>query len=226
MSEDGLFLPRSRAHHPRHRTPDASSIAQCIWGVTLALTGSYEQLLSYVVFAVFVFHTLTGAAVIVLRKARPLHSRPYRVWGYPWVPLLFTISSFMFVVNTFLEKPRESLLGAGCSSWQDCPGMPGGAGRTACTNALAVKSIGPRWSVGGKAMMESSTYRNLKRSVFVAPAEEVLGMHALTLAASARQPWGQVNVSVDLSRLSVDGRGPGRVVGQREPEDEEGIVVE
>jgi APA family basic amino acid/polyamine antiporter len=113
MAEDGLFFRALGRIHPRYRTPGASLIAQCVWGVALALTGSYEQLLSYVVFAVFVFHTLTGAAVIILRRTRPLHDRPYRVWGYPWIPLVFTGTSLAFVLNTMFEKPRESLFGLG-----------------------------------------------------------------------------------------------------------------
>lgn len=113
MAEDGLFFRSLARIHPRYRTPHTSLVAQGLWGAALALTGTYEQLLNYVVFAVFVLHTLTGAAVLVLRYRRPLHDRPYRVWGYPWVPLVFTGSSAAFVVNTLIERPQESLFGLG-----------------------------------------------------------------------------------------------------------------
>ncbi|MEW5982279.1 MAG: amino acid permease [Acidobacteriota bacterium] len=113
MAADGLFFGSLARIHPRYRTPSASLIAQGIWGSLLALSGTYEQLLGYVVFAVFVFHALTGAAVIVLRRTRPDAERPYRVWGYPWVPLVFTGSSVLFVLNTLVERPVESLAGAG-----------------------------------------------------------------------------------------------------------------
>ncbi len=113
MAADGLFFASLARIHPRYRTPSASLVAQGVWGSLLALSGTYEQLLGYVVFAVFVFHALTGAAVIVLRRSRPDAERPYRVWGYPWVPLLFTGSSALFVVNTFVERPFESAAGVG-----------------------------------------------------------------------------------------------------------------
>jgi len=57
------------------------------------------------------FHAATGAAVIVLRRTRPELARPYRTWGYPWVPLLFIFSSLALVGNTLIEKPRESGVG-------------------------------------------------------------------------------------------------------------------
>jgi APA family basic amino acid/polyamine antiporter len=62
---------------------------------------------------VFVFHAAVGAAVIRLRRTRPGAARPYRVWGYPAVPLLFIVSSVALVANTLVEKPLESLLGLG-----------------------------------------------------------------------------------------------------------------
>lgn len=113
MAEDGLFFRALARIHPTYHTPAASLVAQGIWSIVLALSGTYEQLLGYVVFAVFVYHTLTGAAVIVLRYTRPDAERPYRVWGYPWVPLLFTGSSLLFVVATLIEHPVESLAGLG-----------------------------------------------------------------------------------------------------------------
>lgn len=113
MAADGLFFRSLARIHPRYRTPSTSLVAQGIWGTALALTGTYEQLLGYVVFAVFVFHALTGAAVIVLRHTRPDLARPYRVWGYPWVPALFTMTSVAFVANTLVERPIESLFGLG-----------------------------------------------------------------------------------------------------------------
>jgi APA family basic amino acid/polyamine antiporter len=79
----------------------------------LTFSGSYEQLYTYVTFAVVLFHAATGAAVLVLRRRLPDAPRPYRVWGYPWVPLVFVLSSAGLVLNTLVEKPRESALGLG-----------------------------------------------------------------------------------------------------------------
>ena len=113
MAQDGVFFPALARIHPRHRTPSASLLAQGVWATLLTFSGSYEQLYTYVVFAVVLFHAATGAAVFVLRRARPDAPRPYRVWGYPWVPLLFILSSAALVVNTLVEKPRESAFGLG-----------------------------------------------------------------------------------------------------------------
>jgi APA family basic amino acid/polyamine antiporter len=112
MAADGLFFGSLARVHPRYHTPYASLIAQGIWSCLLALSGRYDQLLGYVIVAVFIFHALTGAAVILLRRSRPAVVRTYRVWGYPWVPLLFIGSSLLFVANTFVERPMEALAGA------------------------------------------------------------------------------------------------------------------
>ncbi len=113
MAQDGVFFRGLARVHPRHRTPDRSLWAQSLWAVVLTLSGTYEQLYTYVVFAAVLFHVGTGAAVFVLRRRRPELERPYRVWGYPWVPLLFVLASILLVGNSLLEKPVESLLGLG-----------------------------------------------------------------------------------------------------------------
>jgi APA family basic amino acid/polyamine antiporter len=79
--------------------------------MVLALSGTYAQLYTYVVFAALIFHAMTGSAVLVLRSTRPDAARPYRVWGYPWVPVLFVVATLAVVANTVVEQPRESLLG-------------------------------------------------------------------------------------------------------------------
>ena len=111
MAQDGLFFPAVARIHPRYHTPAASILAQGAWATLLTLSGSYEQLYTYVIFAAVMFHAATGAAVIVLRRTRPDAPRPYRAWGYPWVPLVFILSSLLLVGNTLLERPTESLFG-------------------------------------------------------------------------------------------------------------------
>ena len=113
MAQDGLFFRRLSRIHPRYRTPSACLIAQGAWAAALTFTGTYEQLYTYVVFALFLFHALTGAAVIVLRRTRPDAPRPYRTWGYPVVPAVFVLAALALLVNTLAEKPIESLLGLG-----------------------------------------------------------------------------------------------------------------
>jgi APA family basic amino acid/polyamine antiporter len=113
MAEDRLFFRTVARIHPRYHTPGVSLWTQSLWAVLLTLSGSYEQLYTYVIFASVLFHAATGAAVFVLRRTRPDHPRPYRTWGYPWVPALFILSSLVLLGNTLVERPTESLLGLG-----------------------------------------------------------------------------------------------------------------
>jgi basic amino acid/polyamine antiporter, APA family len=113
MAQDGLFFRALAKIHPVHLTPGACLIAQAAWSILLVYTGSYEQLGTYVIFAVFVFHAATGAAIFVLRRKRPEWPRPYRAWGYPWTPLIFIVTALAFVFNTLVERPIESLWGLG-----------------------------------------------------------------------------------------------------------------
>jgi APA family basic amino acid/polyamine antiporter len=111
MARDGVFFRSLAAVHPRFHTPGRSLWAQSLWGVMLALSGTYEQLYTYVVFAMLLFHTMTAGAVVVLRRRRPDAERPYLVFGYPWVPVLFMLASVLLLGNTLVEKPVESLFG-------------------------------------------------------------------------------------------------------------------
>jgi APA family basic amino acid/polyamine antiporter len=111
MARDGVFFRGLAAVHPRFHTPGRSLWAQSGLAMVLALSGTYEQLYTYVVFAGLLFHVATAGAVIVLRVKRPDLERPYRVFGYPWVPILFILASILLVANTLLESPVESLIG-------------------------------------------------------------------------------------------------------------------
>jgi APA family basic amino acid/polyamine antiporter len=111
MAADGLFFRALARIHPRFQVPGACIVAQCAWAVLLTLSGTFEQLYTYVVFAMFCFHTATGLAVFVLRRRLPDRPRPFRVPGYPWVPALFVLASLAFVVNTLIERPLESGIG-------------------------------------------------------------------------------------------------------------------
>jgi APA family basic amino acid/polyamine antiporter len=113
MAQDGLFFRSLGEVHGRFRTPGRSLWAQGGWATLLALTGTFEQLYTYVVFVAVLFHAATGAAVFVLRRSRPAAPRPYRAWGYPVVPALFVLASLWLAVNTLIERPTESLLGLG-----------------------------------------------------------------------------------------------------------------
>jgi APA family basic amino acid/polyamine antiporter len=113
MASDGLFFPSCRRVHARYRTPHVAIVALTIWSAVLALSGSYEQLFTYVMFASILFSVAAGLALFKLRRDRPEHPRPYRTWGYPVVPMLFIAGSAAFVLNTLVERPVESLAGLG-----------------------------------------------------------------------------------------------------------------
>jgi len=113
MAEDGVFFPALATIHPRYRTPTASLWAQTLWTVVLTVSGTYQQLYTYVVFASFLFHAAAGVGVFVLRRRLPGAERPYRTWGYPVVPALFVLSCLLIIGNTLASRPGESLCGLG-----------------------------------------------------------------------------------------------------------------
>lgn len=113
MARDGLFF-RSVAHiHPQHRTPSVSILALSAWGALLVLSGKYDQLFTYVIFASVILYGMATASVIVLRFKRPDMPRPYRTIGYPFVPILFVAAITALVLSTLVKSPRESLMGLG-----------------------------------------------------------------------------------------------------------------
>jgi APA family basic amino acid/polyamine antiporter len=113
MARDGSFLPFASRVHARYRTPHVAIIVLVVWSVILALSGTYEQLFTYVMFASILFSVAGGIALFRLRRAMPHHPRPYRTWGYPIVPIVFIVGAAAFVANTLLERPLESLAGLG-----------------------------------------------------------------------------------------------------------------
>ena len=113
MARDGLFFPWAGRVHSRFGTPLAALLAQGVWSAVLALTGTYEQLITYVVFASWIFYAMSCGAVIRLRQRVPGAARPYRVWGYPATPVIFIAFAAWLVGMTIAETPVESLVGAG-----------------------------------------------------------------------------------------------------------------
>jgi basic amino acid/polyamine antiporter, APA family len=113
MAQDGLFFPRLAEVHPKYGTPALAIVTSCLWAILLALTGTFEQLLTYVVFVGWIFYALGAAAVIALRIKRPNAERPFRVPGYPLTPLLFVLAAAAIVINTIIEQPGQSAIGLG-----------------------------------------------------------------------------------------------------------------
>ena len=111
LARDGLFFKSLARVHPRYHTPGNAIIAQGVWAGVLCLSGTYEQLYTYVVFAMLLFYVALALAVIVLRKKQPTAERPYKVWGYTVVPILFGLAMLGIMINTLIEKPFESVIG-------------------------------------------------------------------------------------------------------------------
>jgi APA family basic amino acid/polyamine antiporter len=110
-ARDGYFFPPMARVNPQYRTPGVSILSLSAWAALLVLSGSYDQLFTYVIFASWLLYGMTTAAVIVLRKKRPDLARPYRTLGYPAVPVLFVAVAFCLVISTLFDSPRESVLG-------------------------------------------------------------------------------------------------------------------
>jgi len=111
MSKDKLFFKSLGYVHPKYHTPTKAIIWQGVWASVLCLTGTYEQLYTYVVFAMLLFYVALAIAIFVLRKKRPETKRPYKVWGYPVVPVFFGLAMLWIMINTLIEKPVESMIG-------------------------------------------------------------------------------------------------------------------
>ncbi len=108
---DGLFFRSFGRVHPRFHTPAVAVVTLGIWGALLTLSGTYEQITSYVVFGSWGFYALTALSVIVLRRKMPGAARPYKAWGYPYATLLFVAVTGWFLCNTLLEDARNAIVG-------------------------------------------------------------------------------------------------------------------
>jgi APA family basic amino acid/polyamine antiporter len=112
MAADRLFFRKMGAPHPRYRTPATALVVQAVWASLLTLTGTYDQLFTYVIFAAWIFYALGAAAIFVKRRKMPGATGGYRVPLYPVIPLLFVIVATWFVVNTLIQQTADSMVGA------------------------------------------------------------------------------------------------------------------
>jgi APA family basic amino acid/polyamine antiporter len=111
MARDGVFFQFANRIHPSFRTPSGSLVFLGSIAAFLALSGTYEELYSLFVFAVWIFFALTAMALLRLRKIEPKLSRPYHAWGYPLTPLIFLIAAIALTVNLWVVRPVRSSLG-------------------------------------------------------------------------------------------------------------------
>jgi len=118
MARDGLFFRRMARLHRSHRTPSWAILFQAAWAMVLTLSGTYGQLLDYVVFGDWIFFGLCGATLFVFRRREPAQMAArqgvrFRVPGYPWIPLVFVCSALYVVVSSVVSNPRNALIGSG-----------------------------------------------------------------------------------------------------------------
>jgi APA family basic amino acid/polyamine antiporter len=106
MAKDGLFFRRVARLHPTYKTPAVSLMVQMVWTCVLCLSGSYGQLLDYIIFAVLVFYILTIFGLFVLRRTRPAAPRPYRAIGYPILPAIYIVMALFIDVVLLRYKPQ------------------------------------------------------------------------------------------------------------------------
>jgi APA family basic amino acid/polyamine antiporter len=111
MSRDGLFFAPLARVSRTSRVPVNALILQGFWSCALALSGSYDTLTDYVIFAAWIFYALNVASVFILRRQLPDAERPYRTVGYPLVPLVFIVAAGWLIVNTLTATPRQALTG-------------------------------------------------------------------------------------------------------------------
>jgi len=105
MAKDGLFFQRAGVLHPEWKTPTFGLFTQALWAMLLCLSGTYGNLLDYVIFASLLFYFLTTLALFRLRRARPEMPRPVTAFGYPWLPALYMAAVAFLMVVLLVKKP-------------------------------------------------------------------------------------------------------------------------
>jgi len=113
MSRDGVFFARLAEVHPRFKTPAIAIVTSSVWAMVLAATGTFQSLLTYVVFVGWIFYAFGAIAIFVYRRREPNLARPFRTPGYPVTPILFVLSAAAIVINTIVTQPRNVIFALG-----------------------------------------------------------------------------------------------------------------
>ena len=111
MARDGIFFKIVDGIHPKYRTPGRALIFQCVLTSLMALTGTFEELTNLFIFAGWIFYGLAVVALFRMRRTEPNAPRPYRVWGYPWVPGIFVLGALALTINIWIDRPGRSSIG-------------------------------------------------------------------------------------------------------------------
>src|SRR3989304_5043135 len=106
MARDNLFFRRTGTLHPVHKTPTFGLVIQAVWISVLCVSGTYSQLLDYVIFAAVLFYMLTAVGLFALRVRRPHAERPVRAPGYPWLPGAYVLLTALIGVDLLFKKPQ------------------------------------------------------------------------------------------------------------------------
>jgi len=114
MARDNLFFRSAGVLHPKYKTPSVALVVQALWTSVLCLSGTYGQLLDFVIFAALVFYMLTAAGLFALRAKRPDAERPVRVPGYPWLPAVYLLLTTLIALAMLAMKTTYSALGLLC----------------------------------------------------------------------------------------------------------------
>jgi len=112
MARDGLLFKWIGVVHPKFRTPHRAIVLQAIWASILVSSGTYRQLFTRVIFTEWTFFAMMAGGIFLLRR-RPDYTPVYRVWGYPWTPIVFVVASATIVVNRLIVQPIDSAIGLG-----------------------------------------------------------------------------------------------------------------
>lgn len=111
MARDGLFFRSAAVVHPKYKTPGNAMVLLCLWSCVVVLSGWFDDLYNFVIFGSWILYLMTALSVFILRRKRPDLVRPYRVVGYPLVPVLFIGVAALLLVSTLQTRPRESIMG-------------------------------------------------------------------------------------------------------------------
>ena len=111
MARDGIFFKMAGGIHPKFRTPGRALIFQGVLAGLMALTGTFEELSNLFIFAAWIFYGFAVVALFRMRRTEPDLPRPYRCWGYPWVPGLFVAGALALTINIWVQRPGRSSIG-------------------------------------------------------------------------------------------------------------------
>jgi len=113
MAQDNLFFKSTGVLHPTYKTPAVALVVQAIWTSVLCLSGTYGELLNYVIFAALLFYVLTAVGLFLLRRRRPSAERPVKAVLYPWLPALYVVATGLLCVNLLIQPAQQRYAGLG-----------------------------------------------------------------------------------------------------------------